>query len=144
MSALARYFKAAGKLVYGYDKTASAITAQLEELGIEIHFEDVVDAVPVKSEDKENVLIVYTPAIPKTHKGFEYVKNQGFTIKKRAAVLGLLTKDKFCLAVAGTHGKTTTSAILGHLLAETKIPVTAFLGGIATNYNSNLIQKAKK
>jgi len=144
MSALARYFKAAGKLVYGYDKTASAITAQLEELGIEIHFEDVVDAVPVKSEDKENVLIVYTPAIPKTHKGFEYVKNQGFTIKKRAAVLGLLTKDKFCLAVAGTHGKTTTSAILGHLLAETKIPVTAFLGGIATNYNSNLIQKGEE
>lgn len=144
MSALARYFKAAGKMVYGYDKRASAITAELEELGIEIHYDDVVDAVPVKSEDKENVLIVYTPAIPKAHKGFEYVKNQGFTIKKRAEVLGLLTKDKFCLAVAGTHGKTTTSAILGHLLAEIKVPVTAFLGGIASNYNSNLIQNGEE
>ncbi len=141
MSALARYFQAAGKVVYGYDKTPTAITAELEQLGIEIHFEDTVDAVPVKPEDKESALVVYTPAIPKAHKGFEYIKNQGFTIKKRAEVLGLLTKDKFCLAVAGTHGKTTTSAILGHLLAENNVPVTAFLGGIATNYNSNLIQK---
>ena len=141
MSALARYFKAAGKVVYGYDKTPTAITAELEQLGIEIHFEDTVDAVPLKAEDKESVLVVYTPAIPKAHKGFEYIKNQGFTIKKRAEVLGLLTKDKFCMAVAGTHGKTTTSAILGHLLAENNVPVTAFLGGIATNYNSNLIQK---
>jgi len=144
MSALARYFQAAGKVVYGYDKTPTAITAELEELGIEIHYDDTVDAVPVKPEDKESVLVVYTPAIPKAHQGFEYVKNQGFTIKKRSEVLGLLTKDKFCLAVAGTHGKTTTSAILGHLLAETKVPVTAFLGGIATNYNSNLIQKGEE
>lgn len=144
MSALARYFKAAGKVVYGYDKTPSAITAELEELGIDIHFEDAVDAIPVKAEERENVLVVYTPAIPKAHKGFEFIKNQGFTIKKRAEVLGLLTKDKFCLAVAGTHGKTTTSAILGHLLAESKVPVTAFLGGIATNYNSNLIQKGEE
>ncbi|WP_051908054.1 UDP-N-acetylmuramate--L-alanine ligase [Flavimarina sp. Hel_I_48] len=144
MSALARYFKAAGHAVYGYDKTPSTITNQLEALGISIHYEDSVEAIPVHTADKESVLVVYTPAIPKNHKGFAYVKNQGFSIKKRAEVLGLLTKDKFCLAVAGTHGKTTTSAILGHLLAETGVPVTAFLGGIATNYNSNLIQKGEE
>ena len=143
MSALARYFKAAGKVVYGYDKTPSAITRDLEKLGIAIHFDDSVEAVPIKPEDKAKILVVYTPAIPKSHKGFAYVQKQGFSIKKRAEVLGLLTKNKFCLAVAGTHGKTTTSAILGYLLAETGVSVTAFLGGIATNYNSNLIQKGE-
>ncbi|HEA30914.1 MAG TPA: UDP-N-acetylmuramate--L-alanine ligase [Leeuwenhoekiella sp.] len=144
MSALARYFKAAGKVVYGYDKTPSVITAGLEELGIAIHFDDSEDAVPVDSKEKKETLIVYTPAIPSAHKGFNSLKKQGFTVRKRAEVLGLLTKDKFCLAVAGTHGKTTTSAILGHLLAETGVAITAFLGGIATNYNSNLIQKGEE
>ncbi|MGB3775419.1 MAG: Mur ligase family protein, partial [Leeuwenhoekiella sp.] len=144
MSALARYFKAAGSVVYGYDKTPSTITSELENLGIEIHFDDTVNAIPFDLEEKKNVLVVYTPAVPKSHNGYNELKNLGFTIKKRSEVLGLLTKDKFCLAVAGTHGKTTTSAILGYLLAETGVAVTAFLGGIATNYKSNLIQKGEE
>ncbi len=143
MSALARYFVGQGKRVCGYDKTPSAITKTLQELGIYIHFEDTVKAVP-NNLIKEETLVIFTPAIPSNHKGFHYLKEQGFRIKKRAEVLGMLTKDKFCMAVAGTHGKTTTSAILGHLLATTGAPVTAFMGGLAINYSSNLIQKGEE
>ena len=143
MSALARYFVTEGKRVCGYDKTQSAITGSLEDLGIDIHYQDIEKAIPADL-DKAETLVIYTPAIPKNHNGFNYFKEQGFTIKKRAEVLGFLTKDKFCLAVAGTHGKTTTSAILGHLLVATGAPVTAFMGGISENYNSNLIQKGNE
>lgn len=139
MSALARYFSALKKHVAGYDKTPSPITAGLEELGMEIHFEDSITAIPESFLDKENTLVIYTPAIPKGHKEFEYFKKQGFAIVKRAAVLGAITKDTFTLAVAGTHGKTTTTAILAYLLAESGVGVTAFLGGISENYHSNLV-----
>jgi len=139
MSALARYFKFLGKNVAGYDKTSTQITTDLSELGIDIHFNDSVDEIPEIFFDTENTLIIYTPAIPKDHTELIYVQSNGFLIKKRAEVLGIITKGVYTLAVAGTHGKTTTTAILGHLLKESGAKVTAFLGGISENYNSNLI-----
>lgn len=139
MSALARYFVAQGKSVAGYDKTKTEITEALVELGIDVHFEDTVDQIPAAFLDKEQTLIVYTPAIPKDHAEFKFFKDQNFEILKRSAVLGEITKNTFCLAVAGTHGKTTTTSILGHLLYECNVPVTAFLGGVSENYNSNFI-----
>ncbi|WP_108866422.1 UDP-N-acetylmuramate--L-alanine ligase [Aquimarina aquimarini] len=139
MSALARYFKFLGKNVAGYDKTPSQITTDLISLGIPIHFEDGVENIPEIFLRKENTLVVYTPAIPKGHKEFVYVQENGFLIKKRAEVLGIITKDIYTLAVAGTHGKTTTTAILAHLLKESGAKVTAFLGGISENYQSNLV-----
>jgi len=139
MSALARYFVANGKKVAGYDKIGTDITNALEELGVDVHFEDSVDKIPSAFLNSEDTLIVYTPAIPKDHKEFNYFKNHNFEILKRSAVLGEITKNTFCLAVAGTHGKTTTTSILGHLLNECDVPVTAFLGGVSENYNSNFI-----
>ncbi|MGE5944042.1 MAG: UDP-N-acetylmuramate--L-alanine ligase [Flavobacteriales bacterium] len=139
MSALARYFKANGKHVAGYDKTPTDITNDLSELGIQIHFEDAVEAIELSFLNPETTLIVYTPAIPKNHSELEYFKNNGFHVLKRSQILGLITENTFCLAVAGTHGKTTTTSILGHLMKECNVPLTAFLGGISENYNSNLI-----
>ena len=144
MSALARYFQAAGKKVAGYDKTPSQITKSLEELGIVISYQDAAEAIPTEFKTSEKTLVVYTPAVPKAHKAYQFYLAEGFQIKKRAEVLGWLTQEKFCLAVAGTHGKTTTSAMLGHLMAFCKLPVTAFLGGIAENYQSNLIQQGEE
>jgi UDP-N-acetylmuramate--alanine ligase len=137
MSAIARYFVANGKKVAGYDKTPSQITADLEALGIEIHFDDSVKNIPILFLNKEETLVVYTPAIPKDHAAFNYFLDHKFNILKRAAVLGKITETTCCLAVAGTHGKTTTSSILGHVMVE--VNATSFLGGIAENYNSNLI-----
>ncbi|NKQ39768.1 MAG: UDP-N-acetylmuramate--L-alanine ligase, partial [Methanosarcinales archaeon] len=144
MSALARYFAVNGKDVAGYDKVTSQLTESLQNIGIKIHFKDEVSNIPIAFLDKENTLIVYTPAIPKEHKEYNYFKNNGFTILKRAAILGLITKETFCFAVAGTHGKTTTSTILGHVLKESGVNATSFLGGIATNYKSNLILGSDK
>lgn len=144
MSALARYFQAAGKKVAGYDKTPSQITKALEDLGIVISYQDAIEAIPAEFKTSEKTLVVYTPAVPKTHKAYQFYLTEGFQIKKRAEVLGWLTQEKFCLAVAGTHGKTTTSAMLGHLMAFCELPVTAFLGGIAENYQSNLIQQGEE
>ena len=144
MSALARYFKAAGKNVAGYDKTPSEITRSLNALGIDITFNDSLDEIAALYKNQQNTLVVYTPAVPMTHLGYQYFQQNNFKILKRAAVLGLLTQSKFCLAVAGTHGKTTTSAMLGHLMASCELPVTAFLGGIAENYQSNLIQQGEE
>jgi len=139
MSALARYFSVNGKKVAGYDKVASKITESLEKLGIEIHFEDEEKKIPKAFLEKEKSLIIYTPAIPKENKEYNYFKENGFVILKRAEVLGLITKNTTCFAVAGTHGKTTTSTILGHILKEAGVNATSFLGGIAENYKSNLI-----
>ncbi|GHC56500.1 UDP-N-acetylmuramate--L-alanine ligase [Ulvibacter litoralis] len=140
MSALARYFKRMGKTVFGYDKTPSTLTTTLISEGISIGFIDAVSEIPTIL-NPENSLIVYTPAIPKQNKILQHFQSVGFELIKRAALLGEITKNTLCLAVAGTHGKTTTSAILGHLLAECDMPVTAFLGGIVENYNSNFIYK---
>ena len=141
MSALARYFVANGKSVAGYDKTKTEITDALEELGVKIHFEDLVSEIPSSFLNVDDTLIVYTPAIPKGHSEFNYFKDHNFEVLKRSAVLGEITRDTFCFAVAGTHGKTTTTSILGHLLYECNVPVTAFLGGVSENYNSNFILK---
>lgn len=141
MSALARYFKFIGKEVMGYDKTPTMLTDDLIASGIEIHFEDDINFIPNDCQP-ENTLVVYTPAIKQLTE-WDYFKEKGFAIKKRAEVLGIITKDTFCFAVAGTHGKTTTSSILGHVLYESGLDVTAFLGGIVENYNSNLIGTGK-
>lgn len=142
MSALARYFKAIGKNVSGYDKTETELTQELASIGIDIHFEDSIGLIP-KDYFVENTLVIITPAVPKTHSEWNYFLEREYQIKKRAEVLGIITKDTFCFAVAGTHGKTTTSSILGHILYESGVDVTAFLGGIVENYNSNLIGSGK-
>lgn len=139
MSALARYFMYLGKNVSGYDKTRTQLTSELENLGIDIHFDDDVSLIDEKYLDKENTLVVITPAVPKNHSEWNYFVDNGFEIKKRAEVLGIITKGTFCFAIAGTHGKTTTSSILGHILFQSGVDVTAFLGGIVEGYNSNLI-----
>ncbi|MDO1501506.1 UDP-N-acetylmuramate--L-alanine ligase [Winogradskyella maritima] len=139
MSALARYFVAKGHGVAGYDKTPSEITESLQDLGVSVHFEDSVSNIPEAFKNHEHTLVVYTPAIPGDHKELAYFRTQGFSVLKRSEVLGEVTKDSFCFAVAGTHGKTTTTSILGHLLNEVDTNVTAFLGGVSENYNSNLI-----
>lgn len=140
MSAIARYFKANDKNVAGYDKTQTEITDALEDLDIAVHYKDSIANVGMRFLNPETTLVVYTPAIPKDHKELAYFRNNGYTVLKRSEILGAITKNTFCLAVAGTHGKTTTTSILGHLLYECKVPLTAFLGGISENYNSNLIQ----
>ena len=137
MSAIARYFAANGKNVAGYDKTPSQITTDLEGLGVEIHFEDALKNIPISFLNKNKTLVIYTPAIPKSHTELNYFIDSEFTVLKRSEILGKITESTICLAVAGTHGKTTTSSILGHIMAEEK--ATSFLGGIAENYNSNLI-----
>ncbi|PKQ43896.1 UDP-N-acetylmuramate--L-alanine ligase [Confluentibacter flavum] len=139
MSALARYFKANKKQVAGYDKTPTDITSDLTDLGIQIHFEDAVELIEPSFLNPNTTLVVYTPAIPKNHSELQYFINNGFNVLKRSQILGLITENTFCLAVAGTHGKTTTTSILGHLMKECNVPLTAFLGGISENYNSNLI-----
>jgi len=142
MSALARYFKAIGKNVSGYDKTPSTLTNELIQAGIGIHFEDNIALIP-KDFFVENTLVIVTPAVPNTHAEWNYFIERDYLLKKRAEVLGIITKDTFCFAVAGTHGKTTTSSILGHILYESGVDVTSFLGGIVENYNSNLIGNGK-
>ncbi len=142
MSALARYFQNIGKNVSGYDKTPTMLTDELIAGGMDIHFEDSISAIPTEFYI-ENTLVIVTPAVPVSHSEWNYFIERDYVIKKRAEVLGLITKDTFCFAVAGTHGKTTTSSILGHILYESGADVTAFLGGIVENYNSNLIGSGK-
>ncbi|SFB91003.1 UDP-N-acetylmuramate--L-alanine ligase [Flagellimonas taeanensis] len=138
MSALARYFDFIGKPVAGYDKTPTPITDGLQEKGIMVHFEDDITSVP-DTFKQPGTLVVYTPAVPASHGELNFYKANGFEIKKRSEVLGIITKDSYCLAVAGTHGKTTTSCILAHLLKECGLPFTAFLGGVSEDFNSNFV-----
>jgi UDP-N-acetylmuramate--alanine ligase len=142
MSALARYFQNIGKNVSGYDKTPTALTAELMANGMSIHFEDNISLIP-SDYYVENTLVIITPAVPISHSEWNYFLERDYVVKKRAEVLGIITKDTFCFAVAGTHGKTTTSSILGHILFESGADVTAFIGGIVENYHSNLIGNGK-
>jgi UDP-N-acetylmuramate--alanine ligase len=139
MSALARYFKAKDMYVAGYDKTPTELTDSLSALGINVHFQDALELIDSPFLNIENTLVVYTPAVPNSHKQLDFFKANGYQVLKRSQVLGLITENTFCLAIAGTHGKTTTTSILGHLMYECHVPLTAFLGGISENYNSNLI-----
>ncbi|WP_317193123.1 UDP-N-acetylmuramate--L-alanine ligase [Pedobacter segetis] len=140
MSGLARYFHQKGYLVCGYDKTPTGLTQSLMKEGICISYEDEADLIPISFQKKDNeTLIVYTPAIPLDSKIQKYFKINGFELYKRSQVLGMISKGLFTIAVAGTHGKTTTSSLITHLLKCGDIDCSAFLGGIATNYNSNLL-----
>ena len=139
MSALARYFKFINKNVAGYDKTETPLTQELVELGVAVHYEDDVDLIGEEFKDAAKTLVVYTPAVPTEHTQYQYFLNRGFDIKKRSEVLGLITKSSYCLAVAGTHGKTTTTSILAHLLNEVEAPFTGFLGGISEDFDSNFV-----
>jgi len=140
MSAIARWCKRSGYNVAGYDRTETNLTTQLIKEGIDIHFDDEVTAIPASFlEDKANTLVIYTPAIPKTHKGFNYLKDNGFELIKRSVALGVITQSMQTVAVAGTHGKTTTSSMIAHILKFAGMDIAAFLGGIATNYESNFI-----
>jgi UDP-N-acetylmuramate--alanine ligase len=142
MSALARYFQNIGKNVSGYDKTPTMLTDELIAGGMSIHFEDKISMIPAEYY-VENTLVIITPAVPISHSEWNYFIERDYVVKKRAEVLGIITKDTFCFAVAGTHGKTTTSSILGHILYECGADVTAFVGGIVENYQSNLIGSGK-
>lgn len=143
MSNLARYFKHEGYQVAGYDRTRTPLCAQLENEGIAIHYEDNVALIPEDFRQKEETLVVRTPAVPLTHSELQYFEQAGFNMMKRAAVLGEISKDKRALCVAGTHGKTTTSTLLAHLLRQSPIDCNAFLGGISKNYQNNLLLSAK-
>ena len=139
MSALARYFMVNKYQVAGYDKSSSDLILELEKEGAFIRFEDNIDAIPKVFLNKETTLVIYTPAIPKNHKELNFFKNEDYTLLKRSQVLRLISKEKNCLAIAGTHGKTTVSSMTAHILYQGENSCTAFLGGIASNYNSNLI-----
>ncbi|AOW21621.1 UDP-N-acetylmuramate--L-alanine ligase [Urechidicola croceus] len=139
MSSLARYFVENGKNVAGFDKVESGITRELQRLNINIHYQDSIHLIPNEFKNTTKTLVVYTPAVPTHNSELSYFIEHGFEIMKRSRMLGEITKSTICLAVAGTHGKTTTSAILGHILKESGVNATSFLGGIAENYNSNLI-----
>lgn len=144
MSALARYFKRIGKNVTGYDKTPTHLTHELEAEGIAIHYTDALENINESYRTNSDTLVVYTPAIPKEHQELNYFRLNNFTIKKRAEVLGLITQNTFSLAVAGTHGKTTTSSMLAHILVAANAPATGFLGGVLEGYDSNLIGNGTK
>lgn len=139
MSAIARYFINRGLVVAGYDKTPSALTRQLEKEGMVIHYDENVDEIPQACRDKASCLVVYTPAIPGTHKELSYFRENGFEIQKRAQVLGTLTRTHKGLCVAGTHGKTTTSTMCAHIMHQSHVDCNAFLGGISKNYGTNYI-----
>ena len=139
MSALARCFNMRGVKVSGYDKSETALTKKLVEEGIKIHYDDNVNLL-----DKNADVVVYTPALPSTHKGLNYYKENNYTLLKRSDVLSLLTKDTFNICVAGTHGKTTTSAMIAHILKDSGFGCNAYLGGIAANYDTNFWQSTNK
>lgn len=139
MSALARYFMSRGLVVAGYDKIPSALTHQLEKEGMVIHYDENTDEIPHACRDKASCLVIYTPAIPATHKELCYFRENGFEIQKRAQVLGTLTRTHKGLCVAGTHGKTTTSTMCAHIMHQSHVDCNAFLGGISKNYGTNYI-----
>ncbi len=143
MSALARYFKAKGFEVAGYDRTSSELTRELEQEGLPIHYEDSVDLIPSAFRDKASTLVVYTPAVPVTMGEFVWFKENGFEIMKRSQVLGEVTRMQRAICISGTHGKTTTSTMTSHLLHNSHVECNAFLGGISKNFSRNLLLSEK-
>ena len=139
MSALARYFYTKGFRVAGYDRTETKLTSDLQAEGIAVCFDEAVNQIPTRYTTPENTLVVITPAIPQNHPQLKYFQENNFTIQKRAQVLGNITRQSKGICIAGTHGKTTTSTITAHLLYQSQVSCNAFLGGIANNYNSNLL-----
>jgi UDP-N-acetylmuramate--alanine ligase len=139
MSALARYFLAEGKEVAGYDRIQTSLTDTLVKEGARIHFTEEVDMVKKDFGNPGDVLVVFTPAVPSGHSELAYFRDSGFSVMKRSEVLGKLTEHSKCIAVAGTHGKTTVSTLIAHLLSTAAIPCTAFLGGISKNYHTNAL-----
>jgi len=140
MSALARFYKNEGCAVAGYDRTPSQLTQELESEGIDIHYNEEIAAIPeLYKENREDTLVIYTPAVPSDMAEMVYFREGGYNIIKRSAALGFLAGSKRCLAIAGTHGKTTTSTLLAHILTHTGRGCTAFLGGISKNYGTNLL-----
>ena len=139
MSALVRYFLSKGKKVGGYDRTPSELTMKLIEEGADIHYEEAPEKIPAEFKDPESTLVVYTAAMPEDHILLQYFRKHGFTIYKRAQVLGMLTRSSKGLCAAGTHGKTTTSTMTAHLLHQSQVGCDAFLGGISKNYGTNLL-----
>jgi UDP-N-acetylmuramate--alanine ligase len=139
MSALARWFKQNNYTVGGYDKTASDLTKALEAEGMWIHYSDNVDEIPAEFKQKDSSLIIFTPAIPKDHVELNFFRDQTYQLYKRSQVLGFLTKELKTIGIAGTHGKTTTSSMAAHIMNESGMPCSAFLGGITQNYNTNVL-----
>ena len=143
MSAVARYFRQKGLVVAGYDKTPSDLTRRLEQEGIQLHYEENTDLIPEACKDPATTLVVYTPAIPDTHKELAFFRANGFQIEKRAQVLGRLTQTHKGLCFAGTHGKTSTSTMCAHIMHQSHLDCNAFLGGISKNYGTNYILSDK-
>ena len=139
MSAIARYFLKKGLVVAGYDKTPSALTKQLEQEGMLIHYDEDIDMIPQACRDAASCLVIFTPAIPEEHQELQFFRKNGFEIQKRAQVLGTLTHEHKGLCVAGTHGKTTTSTMCAHIMHQSQLDCNAFLGGISKNYGTNYI-----
>ncbi|MCR5158145.1 MAG: UDP-N-acetylmuramate--L-alanine ligase [Prevotella sp.] len=139
MSAVARYFISRGLVVGGYDKTCTELTRRLEKEGVLMHYEENVAEIPHTCKNPGHTLVVYTPAIPASHKELQYFRENGFEIQKRAQVLGMVTRQLRGLCVAGTHGKTTTSTMCAHIMHQSHLDCNAFLGGIAKNYGTNYI-----
>ena len=142
MSALARYFRFIGKTVDGYDKTSSPLTLDLETEGIPIHYTDDLQKVP-SLEEKDTTLVIYTPAVPYDFQELRYFRDNGFHLHKRSQVLGILTEGKKCIAIAGTHGKTSVTTMTAHLLKQSVVDCSAFMGGISKNYKTNLLLSDK-
>ena len=140
MSAIARYYNTKGYKVSGYDRTCTPLTRSLESEGIEIHYEDNIDFVP---KDVENTLVVYTPAVPKDMGELVYVQENGYRVIKRSRTLGEITRGQRCMAVAGSHGKTTTSTLTSHIFMATGEGCSAFVGGISKNYGTNMLHRCR-
>jgi UDP-N-acetylmuramate--alanine ligase len=142
MSAIARFFKYEGLHVAGYDRVSTVLTKELEEEGIAIHYDDDIKQIALNYHDKASTLVVYTPAIPSDHRELNYFKDKGFDVRKRAAVLGLISSGMNSVCVAGTHGKTTISSMTAHLYKQSSVGCNAFLGGIINNYKTNFLHDA--
>jgi UDP-N-acetylmuramate--alanine ligase len=143
MSALARYFKATGKDVAGYDRTQTPLTRELMHSGMNIHFNDETGLIPADYMNKDGTLVIFTPAIPGDHKELEYFRKNNFTMFKRSEILGSIAGQKYNIAVSGTHGKTTVSTMIAHIMNQSVFGCSAFLGGISKNFKSNLIYNEK-